>query len=333
MMKYLIPLIVLALITGCGLLGSDNEDETPSFAFESLSGTFVFAAHDSVSGRRQIYTMNHHGLELDEPVQITFDEHHKEYPAWSPDMEKIIYGSAEGGTSLGPAFWIMSPDGENREPLYIYQSGDDLPEGWFIVGRYPRWSPDMQQIAFGGGFQSSELYLFDIPSKQQIRTESGSSSRHFSWSPDGNKIAFQQRVSEGESSVPEDLFVIDSDGQNKQRLTEARTTIFRPIWTPDSDTLIFHAAVPQRGVYTIDVHSKIKEPLEANFSTDFQPIPIGLSADNQSIIVSVRDFSVQPPPRIYSLYVVDRETGYFVSLHFELNMNPSHIDWIETPVP
>jgi Tol biopolymer transport system component len=323
MMKYLIPLIFVAAIlvfTGCGLLGSDSDDEPPSFAFESLSGTFVFTAHDSVSDRRQIYTMTHHGQELEDPVQLTFEPFGKFNPAWSPDGQQIIFNVPSGSV---PEIWTINRDGTNPQPLLTGFDG----------GNYPVWSPDMQQIAFGGGFQSSELYLFDIPSQQQIRTESGSSSRHYSWSPDGSKIAYQQRVSEGESSVPEDLFVIDSDGQNKQRLTEASTTIFQPIWIPDSDTLIFHAAVPQRGLYTIDVHSKIKAPLEANFSTDFQLIPIGLSADNQTIIVSVRDFSVQPPPRIYSLYVVDRESGFFASLNFEMDVNPANIDWIETSVP
>jgi Tol biopolymer transport system component len=322
-MKYLNPHIFVASIivfTGCGLLGSDNEDETPSYAFESLSGTFVFTTRDPVTDRRQIYTMAHHGLELDEPVQLTSDSLEQMNPAWSPDGQQIIFNIPIGTV---PEIWTINRDGTNQQPLLTGFDG----------GTYPAWSPDMQQIVFGGGFQSSELYLFDIPSQQQIRTESGSSSRHFSWSPDGSKIAFQQRVSEGDSSVPEDIFVIDSDGQNKERLTEASTTIFQPIWIPDSDTLIFHAAVPQRGLYTIDVHSKIKAPLEANFSADFQPIPIGLSADNQTIIVSVRDFSVQPPPRIYSLYLVDRESGFFASLNFEMDANPANIDWIETPVP
>jgi Tol biopolymer transport system component len=327
-MKYLIPLLFLAVIAGCSLLGSDSDDEPPSFAFESLSGTFVFAAHDSVSGRRQIYTMNHHGLELDEQVQITFDEHHKEYPAWSPDMEKIIYGSAEGGTSAGPAIWIMNPDGENREPLYIYQSGDGMPEGWFKVGRYPRWSPDMQQIVFGGGFQSSELYLFDIPSQQQIRTESGSSSRHYSWSPDGTRITYSKRVPEGEPGIPYDQFVIDVNGVNPQQLTNEGTLSGRAVWLNENTFIVGSTSLPHaKNLYIIDLENDSISELETNLPFDNNFHALGLSSDGKTFLAG----SVTNPATRF--YMVDIETRYTVALDIEMEIPQPHIDWIETPVP
>jgi Tol biopolymer transport system component len=310
-MKHLIPIIFVAAIlvlTGCGLLGGDSDDEPPSFAFESLNGTFVFTAHDSVSDRRQIYTMTHHGSELEEPVQLTSDSLEQMNPSWSPDGQQIIYNVPSGSV---PEIWTINRDGTNPQPLLTGFDG----------GNYPAWSPDMQQIAFGGGFQSSELYLYDIPSQQEIRTESGSSSRFFRWSPDGTKISYIR----GSGSSTSNLYVMNADGTDIIQLTENGTGV--PVWDPDSGSLVFYADLSESGIHRLNVSSDEMSIVDTNLPEPHNYVATGMSADRATLLVR------RLADSFTRFYLIDLDTGYVASLEVDMEIRHPHIDWIETPVP
>ena len=64
----------------------------------------------------------------------------------------------------------------------------------------------------------------------------GTMNAQAAWSPDGTRIAFA-----GVKAGNVDIYVMDADGQNLARLTEAPEADQEPAWSPDGGTIVFTA--------------------------------------------------------------------------------------------
>lgn len=193
-------------------------------------------------------------------------------PSWSPDGTKLAFYGEEGidnQTSTGSGtdgIWTMGANGEAPTQL--------LPEG---SGHVVSWSPDGQIIAFDAthGSPSRRVYFvtpdglsqpfetlgehpsFSPTGKQMavkvcrpdcgiwIQNPDDSNPRQLTtegsdglpaWSPDGKKIAFSRNV---DGNV--DIYTINIDGSNLQRLTTATGNDSVPAWTPDSQQIVFRS--------------------------------------------------------------------------------------------
>jgi Tol biopolymer transport system component len=133
--------------------------------------------------------------------------------------------------------WMMNGDGSDPTRL-TYNTTDDLGADW---------SPDGRTIAFHGAqwnadgltlASPAQIFLLDVESGVQtpLLTDQGEPvlGRFPSWSPNGQKIAFETRE--------QNIFVIHPDGSDLEQLTYPDPNFrgsLRPDWSPDGRKIAF----------------------------------------------------------------------------------------------
>jgi TolB protein len=138
-------------------------------------------------------------------------------PAWSPDGSRIAYVVWPKG-ERSPQLYAVGPDGTGQARLTDMRSDG-------MGGYSPSWSPDGKTIAievFEHGNWNIYLVQADGSGVRRLTDAPGDESRP-TWAPDGTKIAYpgsSMASSEGENSGSFEVYVIDRDGTDLQKLTE-----------------------------------------------------------------------------------------------------------------
>jgi Tol biopolymer transport system component len=91
-----------------------------------------------------------------------------------------------------------------------------------------------------------------------------------SWSPDGNRIVFQEKVEPSPyPALPNDIFLINIDGSNRQILLGDPADDRQPSWSPDGSKILFsrQVSVFYHNLFTIRPDGTGLQPL-ANFPDD-----------------------------------------------------------------
>ncbi|MDF0666189.1 MAG: Tol-Pal system beta propeller repeat protein TolB [Nitrospira sp.] len=140
-------------------------------------------------------------------------------PSWSPSGREIAFTSDRGG---GPQIFLMSADGSNVRRLTF--DGD--------YNAAPAWSPRGNWIAYVCRTSKKEYKLCVItPDGQkhlQLTTGLGVDDSP-SWSPDGRHLVFSSTV-DGKSQI----YMINADGKDLERITFIGTHNSAPSWSPAS---------------------------------------------------------------------------------------------------
>lgn len=187
-------------------------------------------------------------------------------------------------------------------------------------------APDGLQVAFQPSAGSNlEIDLLDINSgKMQSLQERYGFEQWVSWSPDGNRVVFTQSV----DFDSDELWMMNADGSNRQRLTFNNNRSWEPAWSPDGTQIAFmsnYAFDPQSSqqfdIYVIDVDCADQQNCEhqrrlTNGSDhDFTP---EWSPDSRTIVFA-SDNMGSP-----DIYTIDLETGAIHQLtdHPAADSNP-----------
>lgn len=171
------------------------------------------AFHSNRDGNYEIYVVNADGTGL---RRVTNNALLDQWPDWSPNGKQIAF-------RRGFDVYTIDADGEEQNPRRL----TNLPT---TIDQMPAWSPNGQQIAFMSlrlGYCSVFLMSVEgdtpehpavnLTPKSPADANSTWCSRAPSWSRNGQQIYFQSvRPSTGGDV---ELFVMNSDGSNVQRLT------------------------------------------------------------------------------------------------------------------
>ena len=209
--------------------------------------------------------------------------------------------------------YVMEVDGNNQRRLTNNPNSD-----WS-----PSWSPDGKRIAFMsdrdghvdilGGLLNFEIYVMDADGgNQQNLTNDPNDDLAPSWSPDGERIVFSSARDGNRDGNQEnyEIYVMDADGNNQQRLTDNDFFDTAPSWSPDGKRIAFMSQrdghfIGEGGlsyeIYVMDADGKNTRRLTNNRKSDSSP---SWSPDGKWIVFSAdrKGDGVN-----YEIYVMDAD--------------------------
>ena len=282
------------------------------------------------TGNAEIYVMDTDGGNQQNLTNNPASDHS---PSWSPDGKRIVFvsdrdGHAKDGIHGRPTseIYVMDADGGNQQNLTNHRGDDGSPS----------WSPDGKRIVFSSDRDqgrddphNSEIYVMDANGgNQQNLTNSPNDDRYPSWAPDGKRIVFSSSR-EGHFRnilrITDEIYVMDADGGNEQRLTENRNNDWQPVWSPDGERIAFSSDtqgdVRIFDIYVIDADGGNLQNLTNHHAWDGPP---SWSPNSERIaFVSRRDGNSE-------IYVMDADGGNLQNL----TNNPHgdyHPAWLNSP--
>jgi TolB protein len=242
------------------LTSGGGEDAFPAF---SPCGTRIAFA-STRAGPWNIFTMDLDGRNV---TQVTEGPSHDLHPSFSPDGRRLVY-CATGTRSGQWELWVVE-----------LATGQKQMIGY---GLFPRWSPsrEVDRIAFqrprqrgSRWFSLWTLDLIDGEARRltEVTVSSNAAIVTPAWSPDGNRLAFVTIVSPSDNIMSraitgqQDIWTINADGTNRQRLTDGTGTNLMPFWSVDNRVYFISDRGGAESVWSIrtDVPATMSASLDA----------------------------------------------------------------------
>jgi TolB protein len=205
--------------------GGFADDAYPAFSPDGK--TIAFSSNRT--GSWQVYVMDTDGRNV---VQVTNGIGQSIKPSFSPDGKRLAY-CAIGGRSRQWEIWVAN-----------LQTSEKRMIGY---GLFPSWSPDktVDRIAFQRARQRGSrwfsLWTLDLVDGEARRITEVVASTNAAvvaptWSPDGKKLAFATVVDPtgGKGKMQQDVWTINADGTNRQRITDGSGISVSPAWSTDN---------------------------------------------------------------------------------------------------
>lgn len=234
-----------------------------------FSTKIAFVASKAAGELKQVYIANFDGSGLE---QITSNGSINMSPSWSPDGTKLTFTSFKDGKAEIYVYNLLTrkvgrltrtpgnnsganwhPDGKliafsgsvsGKTAIFTMNALDGSGRKEFISGSglevEPAFSPNGTQIAFASGrFGNPHIFVRDLASGKDTRiTFAGWYNSSPSWRPDGKKLAFAGYDREIDRY---DVFLVNPDGRQMERLTLDQGDNEKPTWSPDGRFLAFQS--------------------------------------------------------------------------------------------
>ncbi len=127
---------------------------------------------------------------------------------------------------------------------------------------HTRWSPDGKWIGLTHNVDDDyQLQLLDVATGEIVPLEIGlTGDLDFDWSPDSTHLVFDAYPPEG---PPLDIWTVDIDSLEVERITRLDGADFTPAWSPAGDQLAFVSSA-RNALVIADVHGQIVQDLVEN---------------------------------------------------------------------
>ena len=193
---------------------------------------------------------------------------------WSPDGEEMLFVSAyEDPEHNDPAVRKGIKDPLSAVYVLNVKSGDQRRLTSFGHHCSGSWSPDGSSLALGFGTEEQSDVFTSSPDGKHARrlTDSQGMNLKPRWSPDGKSLAFVSIAPQGKGENLSGVYIIDSAGTNKRRVSDMEA--FSITWSPDGKSLLLQSAT---GLVLMDLEKnrtvplapRIGRPLEGVFTPD-----------------------------------------------------------------
>jgi TolB protein len=154
------------------------------------------------------------------------------YWDWSPDSRSILIHTG-GTTRFNPdaRLALLGLDGEVTETELQLQP---------LTFQAPAWSPDGEKflLAAESGSEEEGLLLTDTKGEVLSVLSSVDDSIAFSWSPDGEWVAYVSEDNRGVEDISRRLVYLDPDGAEESRSLE-QNLVLAFFWSPDSRKIAY----------------------------------------------------------------------------------------------
>ncbi len=248
---------------GCADLGSAEVTARPSSdaPCEATVPSDAALTSDTIAFSRaelsdsEIYLMQADGSDIRRlTVSLGLDVK----PTWSPDGRQIAFRTQRDGND---EIYVMDANGTCNRNLTNSRVDD----------RSPAWSPDGRTIAFDHFFEPTfqDIAVIDVDGIDLQRVTTGS-GEYPSWSPDGQRLAFASaRTGQYE------IYVINRDGTDEQRLTRNGAYNMYPAWSPDGSRIAFERGLDgsddSMEIYTMAIDGTDLKQITSNTQNDRFP--------------------------------------------------------------
>lgn len=121
------------------------------------------------------------------------------------------------------------------------------------------------------------------------------------WSPDGSQIAFVSNRDYYDADTlrfRKDLYMINVEGSNLQRLTETGYAR-EPLWHPIGSTIIFRSTDSASGLYSLNMQSQNITQVKGDLSRRNHLHPNAWSTEGNQLLITARDLDQSQKTALY----------------------------------